>query len=399
MRLLVVMARYPFPLRTGSAIVAYNHLSELSKRHALDLVCLASSEEIQQSMGFFERVEFVLHRRPLVIIRWLCAIHGVLMGTPPSIRALDSNLMKDSVEHLVRTGKYDAMLLFEIGAIQYCPPDFLNKVIVNIEDPQSLRFERMAELPTVPWYLRLYWLLLAKMTASYEKRTLNETGRVFVLSEADVRDMTDAGVCQRVSHLPYGVGCRERREVVGYQGRDRAIVFSGNMFHPANVDAALFLLADIFPLVLKSIPEAVLWIVGADPDERIVEAAAAFQTNVLITGRVPDVGEYLNRAMVSVCPVRLKIGVQTKILESLSWGTPVVTTSAGNSGVVGTSGVNLWVEDDADLFAQRVCDLFSQQCWEKFSERGRSFVVECFSWESSAKQLEECLVALSGSVR
>jgi len=399
MRLLVVMARYPFPPRTGSAIVASNHLAELSKRHALDLVCLVSSEDVQTSLEFFERVEFILHRKSFVLIRWLRATLGMLGGTPPSVSALASKSMKDTVQHLVQTGVYDAMLLFEMGAIQYCPTGFLSRAIINIEDPQSLRLERMAQLPTVPLYLKCYWLFLAKMTASYEKRTLNQTGRVFALSEADVHDMMVTGVCDRISHLPYGVGYRERGVVFGYQGRDRAIVFSGNMFHPANVDGAIFLLADIFPLVLKAIPDAVLWIVGADPDKRIVEAAAAYQTNVLVTGRVADVGDYLNRAMVSVCPIRLKIGVQTKILESLSWGAPVVTTSAGNSGVVGASGVNLWVADDAKLFAQRICDLFNRQCWEEFSEKGKGFVLDRFSWEGSAKKLEESIMALNSSVR
>ena len=41
MRVLVVMAHYPFPPRTGGALVAYNSLRHLSRRHTIEFVGLA----------------------------------------------------------------------------------------------------------------------------------------------------------------------------------------------------------------------------------------------------------------------------------------------------------------------------------------------------------------------
>ena len=119
-----------------------------------------------------------------------------------------------------------------------------------------------------------------------------------------------------------------------------------------------------------------------------------FGEHVVITGRVNDMSEYLQRAKVSICPVRLKIGVQTKILEALSWGTPVVTTSAGNSGIGGCSGSELWVEDELNLFASRVVSLLRGENWQRFSEEGRKLVDERFSWERSAMELEQHIVRI-----
>jgi glycosyltransferase involved in cell wall biosynthesis len=85
--------------------------------------------------------------------------------------------------------------------------------------------------------------------------------------------------------------------------------------------------------------------------------AGSLGEHVVITGKVDDVSEYLRQAVVSICPVRLKVGVQTKILEALTFGTPVVTTSAGNSGIAGRSGEEMWVEDDPRNFAFRVVSL------------------------------------------
>jgi glycosyltransferase involved in cell wall biosynthesis len=166
------------------------------------------------------------------------------------------------------------------------------------------------------------------------------------------------------------------------------------MFHLPNVDGALFFLQDIFPLVVRDYPSTVLWIVGADPDVRIRDAATRFGEHVVITGRVKDMSDYLKRAKVSICPVRLKIGVQTKILEALSWGTPVVTTSAGNSGIGGLAGGELWVEDDPSLFAGRVVELLRGKNWDALSKGGRQLASERFSWENSASELEQHIMSI-----
>jgi glycosyltransferase involved in cell wall biosynthesis len=174
------------------------------------------------------------------------------------------------------------------------------------------------------------------------------------------------------------------------------ILVSGNMYHLPNVDGVLYLLGEVLPHVLRRVPTARLFIVGSDPDERIRKAATRFEDRVVVTGRVPDVSEYLRRAVVSVCPVLLKIGVQTKVLEALAAGTPVVTTSAGNSGIAGVSGRDLWVEDEPEGFADRVVGLLRGDLWDSFSRDGLTVVSDRFSWQRSARQLESLIESVTG---
>jgi glycosyltransferase involved in cell wall biosynthesis len=302
--------------------------------------------------------------------------------------------MEKEVKSRLNTTKYDVVLLFEMSTIQYCPSSCFHEMAVFIEDPQSIRLHRLAQLSICSLWRRVKLYILSYVTSGYENRVLPKMGEVFLLSEEDASDMRKQGSFQNLACVPYGVEQRAQMEIGDYKDRERAIVFSGNMFHLPNIDGALFLLDDIFPLILRECPSAVLWIVGADPDKRIFAAAEKFGKQIVITGRVDDVSGYIKRATVSVCPVQLKIGVQTKILESLSWGTPVVTTSAGNSGVGGTTGTHLWVEDEASMLAQRICELLRGQNWNTLSNEGRKLAMERFSWENSAAQLERHLEAL-----
>lgn len=394
MRLLVVMANYPFPARTGSAIVAYNCMQLLSRRHHIELVCFQPMDKFDEPLECIDRIELIIKNKLSVFAKWGRYFSHMLIGEPPSVSAYASCDLQNKVREVIQGGKFDAILLFEMSVIQFCPSASFHKLVVNIEDPQSIRLYRMGELPILSLWTKAKLFTLAKITSLYEKRVLHKVEKVFLLSEADMHDMQKQGGYTNLAYMSYGVDQRVAAEIVDYENRENAIVFSGNMYHPPNVDGALFFLKDIFPLILRESPAAVLWIVGADPDARIYEAAAVFGKQVVITGRVDDVAGYIKRAAVSVCPVRLKIGVQTKILEALSWGTPVVTTSAGNSGVGGASGTHLWIEDETNLFAEKVCDLLQGQDWKKMSVNGRLLVAERFTWEDSVGQLERHLEAL-----
>ncbi len=396
MKLLVVMASCPFPPRVGSAIVACNNIREIAKNHSVSLICLDIARELGDFGKSFEQVEFVpptKHSRFIQLVRYG---FYTLRGIPTFVIANRSRLMEMRVRQLLENHDFDAILLYEISAIQYCPPSSYQKVIANVEDPLSIKHNRMNELPVWSFWQKMKLSVNERLASRFEKIHFPRLAKVLLLSETDKQAIQEQGGYENIGCVSYGVDRQPPEAIAAYEERTEGmIVYSGSMFHPPNVDGALFFLQSIFPLVLDEYPTAVLWIVGADPDRRIFAAAERFKEHVVITGRVPDLSAYLRQALVSVCPVRLKIGVQTKILEAFSWGTPVVTTSAGNSGICGSSGRDLWVEDDPGMFAGRVAALLRRERWEQFSARGRAFGEDRFSWERSAREIEQHIEGLS----
>lgn len=395
MKLLVVLSYCPFPPRVGGAVVAYNNILELAKRHTLHLLCRAEPRDRVIDGKFFEKVEFVSPKHSSLFVHVLRSVFFTGLGIPYIVTGFKLPVMQKRVREWDEREKYDAILLYGVESIQYCPPTSYQKVIVNIEDAQSIKLRRLLALPVNSLWEKMRLFGHAVVMAHYEKKMLPKMGAVTLLSKADVADMQAQGGYGNLGFVPYGVERRPSGDIQGYERRaDGMLVFSGNMFHGPNIDGALHFLSHVFPLVLRDCPEVVLWIVGADPDARIRSAAARYGASVVITGRVKDMSEFLKKAKVSVCPVRLKIGVQTKILEALSWGTPVVTTSAGNSGIGGLSGRELWVEDDPLLFAGRVVDLLRGKNWGPLSGAGRKLVRDRFSWENSALELEQQIMRI-----
>jgi len=390
-KILIVMQHYPFPPKAGAAIAAFNHMKRLSEDYVLHLLCAdgghAEMKISDKDVGANQ--VHVIKTKPVSRVQQiLYHAYYVLARKPfPSQNCLAWS-MRQQIRALDEMENYDSILLYGIDTTPYCPPSCYEKAIINVEDAQSIKHYRLARLEVFSLFEKVKLVVYAACTQFYEYLFLHNFKKVHLLSSADADEMRLQGSYNNIGFVPYGVSLYQGDEYCSEQAREKGmIVFSGNMFHKPNVDGALFLLNDVFPLILEGYPAAQLWIVGNNPDAKIYSAAARFNTSVLITGGVSDISTYIRKAMVSVCPIRLRIGVQTKVLEALSWGTPVVTTTAGNRGICAVSGRDLWVEDNPADFANRIVSMLKGDNWQKFSEEGMKFVSLNFQWKRSAEML------------
>jgi glycosyltransferase involved in cell wall biosynthesis len=389
MNLLVVMVRYPFPAQSGGSIVAANSIQRLSKLHRIHFLCLGEQGQENELSDFVDKAEFVISRKLSIFSKIFRYILCRLSGNLSSAIACKFRELRARVSELMDSENFDAIVLFELEALQCCAPRFYKKVVVNIEDPYSLKLIRMQSLSVWSLWQRVARFFDGLLTRHYERSVLPRLGKVLLLSAADAQDMRLQGKYENLGCVTYGVNKQSVNTIDFADRTGGMIVFSGNMHHLPNVDGILYFLRNVFPLVLHDVPYTTLWIVGSNPDRRIYDVAGSLGEHVVITGKVDDVSEYLRQAVVSICPVRLKVGVQTKILEALTFGTPVVTTSAGNSGIAGRSGEEMWVEDDPRNFAFRVVSLLRGENWSGLSENGRKLVEDRFTWDRSAEELEQ----------
>ena len=264
MRVLVVMAHYPFPPRTGGALVAYNSLRHLSRRHTIEFVGLAPDGVVPPAQ-FLDKVTLVPQRPISRLAHVTRHITYLLADVPMAVSRFTFRDMKAKVRDAIRGGGYDVVLLFDMSAVRYVPRSAYGKLVVNVEDPQSIKLRRMAPLPVWSHWQRAKLRILTWLARREELRTLPRMARVLLLSQADLDDMrADLGI-NNLSQVSYGVTQPDAAAIPGLGARERVIIYSGSMYHPPNVDGALWLLNEIFPLVLRHSPNARLQIVGPTP--------------------------------------------------------------------------------------------------------------------------------------
>jgi GT2 family glycosyltransferase/glycosyltransferase involved in cell wall biosynthesis len=156
-----------------------------------------------------------------------------------------------------------------------------------------------------------------------------------------------------------------RKRTTDFEQTD-GLLFIGGYNHKPNVDAALWLVRDIMPLVWQDFPSMRVTLLGSNVPQAVRELAR--DPRVDVTGYVPDVDPYFQGARLFVAPLRYGAGLKGKIAQSLEFGLPVVTTSIGAEGFDFTDERDALIADDAAAFAAAVMRLYSDRAlWTRLS--------------------------------
>lgn len=163
----------------------------------------------------------------------------------------------------------------------------------------------------------------------YELATLPQCDLVITLSEPDALALRRWLPRLTVEYIPSGIDLAEwpvcRTPRAGAQ-----VLFVGNYLHPPNVDGALWLAREVWPLVRLAHPGARLTLAGRDPPAAIQALAAP---DIHIPGAVADMRPLYAQATLVAAPIFWGSGVRIKLIEALACGLPVVTTALAAEGI------------------------------------------------------------------
>ncbi len=165
----------------------------------------------------------------------------------------------------------------------------------------------------------------------------------------------------------------------------RDILFIGSFQHPPNVDAVLYFIQEIFPLVQARSRDIRLYIIGGHAPPSIVALASE---QIIVAGYQPDVRLFFDTIRLSVAPLRYGAGVKGKINQSMGLGVPVVATSMAVEGMNLVDGEDILRADTPDSFADAVVKLYeSEELWNKISANGLENVKRHYSVAAAETQL------------
>jgi GT2 family glycosyltransferase/SAM-dependent methyltransferase len=166
------------------------------------------------------------------------------------------------------------------------------------------------------------------------------------------------------------------------------VLFLGNFENPANRDALEWLLKDIWPRVRKKRSDLKLYIAGHGAPQNVADARAG----IVLLGHVPDLADAFSARLIFAGPIRFGTGINTKNMQSLAHGLPVVTTSVGAEGMGLQHEVHALVSDDASSFADSIMRLTADpSLWTRLANSGRDLIRLHFSLDSLRPQVRQII--------
>lgn len=156
------------------------------------------------------------------------------------------------------------------------------------------------------------------------------------------------------------------------------IMFIGGFKHKPNVDAVIWLAEEIYPVVSAYNLGIKFYILGSNPPDEIKKYA---NENFIIKGFVEDdeLENYYNTCRLSIVPLRYGAGIKGKVVEAMKNGIPVITTSVGAEGIIGSEEF-LCIEESAVKFADKIIYLYNEEAKLKdMSEKSKEYVKSIFN--------------------
>jgi glycosyltransferase involved in cell wall biosynthesis len=174
-------------------------------------------------------------------------------------------------------------------------------------------------------------------------------------------------------------------------------VFTGSMDWLPNEDAVAWFAGRILPRILAEVPDARFTIVGRTPSEK-VRALARTNAAITVTGSVPDVRPYMERAAAFVIPIRIAGGTRLKVYEAMGMEIPIVSTTIGVEGLPVRDGAELLIADEPDRFANAVMRLLRDpELGARLARPAAERVRSEFGWREVAARFGRICGELAGS--
>lgn len=166
------------------------------------------------------------------------------------------------------------------------------------------------------------------------------------------------------------------------------LVFVGGFRHPPNVDAVVWFVETVFPLVRAHLPDIRFHCIGGNLTAQIESLGS--RPGVHVHGHIMDITQYMSGCRIAVAPLRYGAGVKGKVNFSMAHGQPVVATSCAAEGMHLTHGHDVLVADDAESFAARIVELYlDESLWHRLSANGLVNVERHFSLDAARDKVRE----------
>jgi len=356
----------------------YQVLRRLSKDHVVDLISFHEHEEVVN----INEIEFCneVYHFPYKPFHpeGIGSVLGYFSKKPRSIVDTKNDYLSKKVKGLISKENYGLVILSQIDMLAYRDdignqPCFLEELEIGVYVDRMIKNRGISGIRST--------LTLYKLRNFLHQESKRLVGLSVVSSkEKDLVDIKIQPDCV-VFVIENGVDIlRNQQYLEKYPIEPNSIVFAGSLTYSANLEAMRFFTHEVFPLIKKEIDGANLYITGNYYESQITELNLI--EGVHLTGYLDDVHPRIVSSCVSVVPMMTGGGTRLKILESLSLGTPVVSSPKGAEGLDLSDKDGVVIAKSPEEMCTKICEFLAQNEYRNLlGKKGIEAVSRRYSWD------------------
>ncbi|MEZ5291487.1 MAG: TIGR03087 family PEP-CTERM/XrtA system glycosyltransferase [Vicinamibacterales bacterium] len=393
MRVLYLTHRLPYAPNRGDRIRSFHFVEGLRAAMDVGIVSLVHDDvEAAAVPQVADRGVDVTVARVAGLSRWLRATVALAGPDPLTHHLLTAPTIHQAVESAVARARPDVVLAMCSSMAQFAlrPPLDRYPLVLDMVDVDSEKWRSLGAVSRPPksWVYRRE----ARVLSAFERVATERAVTTLVVNEKESDALKALAPDSDIRVISMGVDI-DAFTPMDPPGNSATVVFCGVMNYPPNESGALWLVREVWPLVLQRRPDARLEIVGSQPTAAV---RALARPGIVVTGLVPHTRDYLWRAAVAVAPLHTARGLQNKVFEAMAAGVPVVVTAAVHAGLPPGVRQACEVADSAPDYADRILRWLERSPAER---RAHAMGVDLrpWSWAGPRGELVDVITAAAAT--
>ena len=275
---------------------------------------------------------------------------AVLCGESYHVNRFVSTEFSRRLAQVLDEEQFDVVHLESVFMTPYMPVIRAHsqaKVVLRAHNVEHMIWKLVAQSERNPlkrWYLKHLSLTLG----AYEREHLNDYDGVVCITANDEQLIRTMGCRKPMLSIPFGVTPETETQV---EEEPNSLFHIGSMDWMPNLEGVKWFLKQVWPKVHERMPHLTLYLAGRKMPEELMRLETE---GVRVLGEVPDAAYFIMSKQINVVPLLSGSGIRVKIIEAMSAGKVVVTTTIGAAGIGCTDGKDVLIADTPEQFVEQL---------------------------------------------
>ena len=247
------------------------------------------------------------------------------------------------------------------------------KIVLRAPNVEFIIWERMAKEESNP-LKKQYLKILAKRLKKEELACLNRFDAIYTVTQNDMDIFKSHGCYVPMEFVPTGIDVTKDLSIDTHAIEYPSIFHIGALDWMPNQEGLSWFLENVWSKLTMDFPKLKLYIAGRG-DASWFDAAK--YPNVVLLGEIDDAAQFIKSKAIMIVPLFSGSGMRVKIIEGMSLGKAIVSTSIGIEGIIHADKENVLIANKAEEYKNAIVSLLeNKNYFEKICKNARQSAKE-----------------------